>query len=297
MSLKGFFQAVRAFSFTATIISVVLGAALGARETGFFLWPMFVVTLICTLLLHAGTNVLSDYFDYKKGIDTDYSFGSSRVISEKLLTPREVLVEAVVIFALAVLLALILIAFRGWPIVVLGVIGLIAGVFYSWGPSYKYFALGDLSVFTMFGPLMVMGSYFVQAQRFSITAFLLSLPAGFLVAAILVGNNIRDIEHDRRAKVRTVANLLGHNKAKWEYYLLVTAAFCSVVILALVRVIPWWSLSVLLTLPIAICNVRLVSRSLPDKPEAIADLDVRTAKLHLIFGILLIISVVTGMAI
>ena len=297
MSLKGYFQAVRAFSFTATMVSIVLGAALGAQDAGTFSWPLFAVVLACALLLHAGTNVLSDYFDYKKGIDTDYSFGSSRVILEKLLTPRKVLIEAIVIFATAVLLSLILIAFRGWPIVVLGVVGLFAGVFYSWGPSYKYFALGDLAVFTMFGPLMVLGSFYVQAQRFSATAFLLSLPAGFLVAAILVGNNIRDIKHDRIAKVKKVSTLLGHNKAKWEYYLLVAAAFCSVAVLALNSMVPLWSLAVLIVLPIAFSNIRLVSQSSPDNPEAIADIDVRTAKLHLIFGILLIVSIVIRIAI
>jgi len=297
MSLKGYFQAVRAFSFTATMVSIVLGAALGAREAGGFSWALLAVTAICALLLHAGTNVLSDYFDFKKGVDTDYSFGSSKVISEKLLTPKEVLIEAIVIFSAAVLLSLILIAYRGWPIVALGVIGLLAGVFYGWGPSYKYIALGDLAVFVMFGPLMVLGSFYVQAQHFSVTAFILSLPAGFLVAAILVGNNIRDIKHDSEARVKTVANLLGPDKAKWEYYLLVAAAYCCVAALTLARMVPFWSLIVLVTLPIAFSNIRLISHSSTDNPAAIADVDVRTAKLHLIFGILLIVSVLIGMAI
>ncbi|MDD5458823.1 MAG: 1,4-dihydroxy-2-naphthoate octaprenyltransferase [Phycisphaerae bacterium] len=296
MSVKGYLQAMRAFSFTATAVSVALGAVLAFQDAGSFSIPLFLIVLVCAILMHAGTNVLSDYFDYKKGIDTDYSFGSSRVITEKLLTPRQVLIEAIVIFSIAVLLSLILIYFRGWPILVLGLLGLLAAIFYGFGPGYKYFALGDLAVFLMFGPLMVFGSYYVLAERFSIKPILLSLPVAFLVALILVGNNIRDIKHDIKAGSRTIANLLGHSKAKWEYYLLIAAAFVTVFIMTFTPLLTFWSLAVLVTIPIAFKNIVILSHSVPDNPQSIADLDVKSAQLHLVFGILLIASIVIGMA-
>ena len=295
--LKSYFQAVRAFSFTAVVISVALGALLAYQDKNTFSLPMFLLVLINTLLLHAGTNVLSDYFDYKKGIDTDYSFGSSKVISEKLLTPKEVLVEAVVIFSIAAILGLVLIYLRGFPILIIGGAGLLAGVFYSFGPSYKYFALGDFAVFLMFGPLTVLGTYYVLAESFSVKPVLLAIPPGLLVTLILVGNNIRDIKHDVNAGVKTVANLLGYDKAKWEYYLLIAAAFASAAIMAFTTLLSLWSLLIFVTLPLALKNIRILSQSNPDNPASIADLDVKSAQLHLIFGIMLIISIAIGMVI
>ena len=149
-------------------------------------------------------------------------------------------------------------------------------------------------VFILMGPLMVIGSDFVLTGQFHKTALLASLPVGFLVVAILHANNLRDIKHDLHAGIKTFANILGHNGAKVEYYLLLLASYAAVVIMVLTKVLPIWSLFIFLSLPITIKHIRLVHKTGPGNIASIAGLDVQTAQLHLIFGVLLVIGVAVG---
>jgi len=187
------------------------------------------------------------------------------------------------------------IAVRGWPIFALGVVGLLGGFFYTARPvGYKYFALGDALVFTLMGPLMVIGSHFVLTGSYNHAVLIASLPVGCLVAAILHANNMRDIQHDREAQVRTVANLLGHDRARFEYYGLVGGAYVAALGMIAGGLIGPWGLLVLLTVPLAARNIRRVARSQPQQPESIATLDVQTAQLHLVFGLLFALAILLG---
>lgn len=286
-------QAVRPFSFTASMIPVILGAILTLSYPGDVAWQLFPLVVICSLLYHAGTNLISDYFDFQRGVDRNYTFGSSRVLVEGLLTPGQILAAAWILFGIATILGFILIAVRGLPMLILGVVGLLGGYLYTGRPiGYKYVALGDFLVFTLMGPLMVIGSYFTLTGAYNNTVLFVSLPIGFLVAAILHANNLRDISHDAQAGVKTLANLIGHKGAKVEYFFLVSAAYLSVLIMVFAKIVSPWSLLVFLSLPPALKNIKSIANSQPEKPKAIALIDVQTAQLHLLFGLLLTISII-----
>jgi 1,4-dihydroxy-2-naphthoate polyprenyltransferase len=293
--LSVWFQAARPFSLTASVLPVVIGAVLAANVDGPVDWPLFPLIVACSLLFHIGTNMVSDYFDYSRGVDRDETFGSSRVLIDGLLTPKQLLAAGVILFAVGFSLGLLLVAVRGWPIFILGVIGLLGGWFYTGGPvAYKYVALGDILVFVLMGPLMVIGSFLALTGRFSMTVLYASLPVGCLVAAILHANNLRDITHDARANIKTMAMVLGLPAAKGIYTGLVAGAYLVVLVMVLGRLVTPLALAVLITLPLAVRNVKAVLASVPGKPESIAMGDVMTAQLHLAFCTLFGIAIFIG---
>ncbi len=288
-------QATRPFSLTASVLPVVIGAVLAASAEGPVDWPLFPLIVACSLLFHIGTNMVSDYFDYSRGVDRDETFGSSRVLLEGLLTPKQLLAAGIILFAVGFSLGLLLVAVRGWPIFILGVIGLLGGWFYTGGPvAYKYVALGDILVFILMGPLMVIGSYFALTGSFSPTVLYASLPVGCLVAAILHANNLRDITHDARANIKTMAMVLGVPAAKAIYVGLVTGAYLVVLVMVLAKLVTPLALAVLLTLPLALRNVKAVLASVAGNPESIAMGDVMSAQLHLAFCALFGIAILVG---
>jgi 1,4-dihydroxy-2-naphthoate polyprenyltransferase len=289
------FQAMRPFSLTASVLPVVIGAVLAATVDGPVEWPLFPLIVACSLLFHIATNMVSDYFDYKRGVDRDETFGGSRVLFEGLITPKQLLAAGILLFAVGFSLGLLLVAVRGWPIFILGVIGLLGGWFYTGGPvAYKYVALGDILVFVLMGPLMVIGSYLALTGGFSMTVLYASLPVGCLVAAILHANNLRDITHDARANIKTMAMVLGLPAAKAIYMGLVAGAYLVVLVMVLGRLVTPLALAVGITLPLAVRNVRAVLASVPGKPESIAMGDVMTAQLHLAFCALFGIAIFIG---
>jgi 1,4-dihydroxy-2-naphthoate octaprenyltransferase len=284
-------QTIRPFSFTASMTPVIVGAVLALSFEGDVQWVLFPLVAICSLLFHAGTNVVSEYYDFKHNVDRPDTYGSSKVLVEHLLNPREVLTGGIVLFAVGFVLGLILVAFRGMPIFWLGVVGLLGGFFYTGKPiGYKYIALGDFLVFTLMGPLMVIGSYYVLTGDYNSTVLYVSLPIGFLVAAILHSNNLRDIVHDAEANVRTVANLIGLKAAKIEYFLLIGAAYVSVVIMVVAGTVGVWALIVFLSIPPALKNLKSIKGAQLDNVSAIAMIDVQTAQHHFLFGLLLTIG-------
>jgi len=284
-------QAVRAFSFPASLVPVFVGTALAFSSGEDVAWMLLPLVVICSVLFQAGTNVVSDYFDFINGVDKDYTYGSSRVLVEKLLEPKELLVGGLVLFATGILLGFILIALRGWPMLIIGVIGFLGGLFYTAKPvGYKYIAIGDIMVFILMGPLMVLGSFLALTGKYHHSVLLISLPVGFLVAAILFGNNLRDIKHDTQAGVKTIAALLGHTRARFGYYILIAAAYIAVILMTSFNLLSIWSLLVIISCPLAIKNIKAIKTSRPDNNEIIAMIDVRTAQLHMAFGVLFVIS-------
>lgn len=279
---------VRPFAFSASLVPVFLAATLALLLAERIYWPLFPLVVICSVLFHAGTNVVSEYFDFKKGVDRPDTLGSSRVLVEGLEEPAVVLRLGASFFIAGVLLGIPLIAKRGLPMALLAATGLCGGLFYTAGPfGYKYLGLGDLLVFLLMGPLMVFGAYFALTGDYNTTVLLVSLPIGFLVTAILSSNNLRDISHDTRAGIRTLESLLGQKAAGMFNACLVAAAYGAVVVLALLRVIPVLSLLVLVTLPLGLRNMGTAIRA----QEDIAMLDLSAAKLHLVFGTLLVIAI------
>lgn len=295
-TIRVWLQAFRPFSYTASIIPVTLGAALVIYYSHDSIrWRLFPLILLASVLIQAGTNLVSEYFDYKKGVDRPETYGSSRVLVEHLLVPKQVLLTGLFCFLLAASIGLIFVAIHGWPILLLGVIGLLGGFFYTATPmAYKYLGLGDIFVFILMGPLMVIGSFYVLTGKYSPNVLYISLPVGCLVAAILSGNNLRDIMHDAEAGIRTTATVLGFRLARREYTTLVAGAYVTVLVMIALRILPLWSLLTLLTVPAAIKIINAALRTQPNQPETIAALDVQTAQVHMPFGVLLIISVILG---
>jgi 1,4-dihydroxy-2-naphthoate octaprenyltransferase len=289
---KLWFLAARPASLTASTVPVLLGAAWAFYEKIPADWRLLPLIWLAALSVHAATNLVSEYFDYIKG---NITLGSSRVIVEGLLSPRQVLIGGLVMFAVTAAVGLVFVALRGWPILAIGTVGMLGGYFYTATPvGYKYFGLGDILVFVLMGPLMVIGSYFVLTGTYNHNVLLISLPIGCLVAAILSGNNLRDMLPDHQAGITTTAGMLGHQWAKVEYCALDISAYLITAVLVAAGVLPAWSLITALSIPLAYQCVRRAFGSAPNRPEQLADIDVRTAKLHLAFGILLIISLLPG---
>jgi 1,4-dihydroxy-2-naphthoate octaprenyltransferase len=298
-------QAVRAFSFTASVIPVLLGGmlALGApAPRHFWLLPLAVLG---GLALHAGTNLLNDYYDFERGVDREGTRGSSGVLVAGMLSPASVRVGGIACFGLAVALAIPVVVVHGWPVLALGGVGLLGGYLYTGRPvAYKYVALGDPLVFLLMGPLMVIGGYLAVTGTWTASVLLASLPIGCLVAAILAANNLRDVRDDAEAGVTTIARLLGHRGGQLEYAALVVGAYALVGVIAVFGLVPGggppasapvvsaWLLLPLLSAPLALKAVSTVLRSRPGDSAALVGADVLTAQLHLVFGLLLIAAVV-----
>ncbi len=291
--VRVWWMATRPFSFTASLVPVTLGAVLAAYDGYFDLW-LFALTLVGSVLIHAGTNLANDYFDWKKGADTPESLGPNRALQEGMLTPQQVFVGALVCFGVGSLIGLYLVAVRGVFILMLGILSVLAGWFYTAGPkAFAYIGLGEIVVFVFMGPVMVIGSYYVQAQAAPLHGVLLSLPIGLLVAAILHANNMRDLEGDLAKNKRTLANILGRQASKWEYLVLVSGSFVVLVVLVVIGYAPLLALLPLLVMPMGISLVQRAYAT--DEPRTLNRVLRATARLHGWFGWLLILGFVGAM--
>ncbi len=272
-----------------TAISVSVGAALAAID-GSFSWALYLMTLLGTISLHAATNLINDYYDVKSGVDThEVSTAQYRPhpLVEGKLEAGQVRIAAFSLYGLSALIGLFLAATCGWALLWVGLIGAFASLTYTAPPlKYKYSALGEISVFLVWGPLMVAGSYFVQRQMFSVNAFWISLPFGLLVALVLLANNIRDITHDHDKGILTLAIVLGRRNGLLLYATLVLLSYLAIVLMSFFGPLYRWSLIVLLSLPLALRLLRQMIKQVP------ADADARTAQLDTAFGALLVISLV-----
>jgi 1,4-dihydroxy-2-naphthoate octaprenyltransferase len=280
---------VKPESLVISVLSVTLGTVLAALH-GPLHWGYYALTILGMVLLHAGANVVNDYFDYRNRIDTTDVPGSyateGRVLIQKKLQPRQVLGLGLLLFALSLPIGIYLTVVRGLPVMVLGVLGFLTGLFYTARPvALKYVALGEPAVFLMFGPLMVTGAYYVQRGEFAGQPVWVSIPVGILVALILLANNIRDIQFDGRVRIHTLGTLLGKRQAVRFYESLVAGVYIITVLLVLLKQLSPWAFLTLLSLPLAFA---LVKRLRTDVPE---DADARTAQLNTAFGVLLIIAI------
>ena len=285
------FLASRPWSFTMTAVSVSVGSVLGSMD-GSFSWFLYLLTLVGIIFMHAAANLFNDYYDVLSGVDTlEVSTAQYRPhpLVEGTLKPGEVLIEAICLFLLAAIIGIFLAVTRGWTILIIGMAGAFAGLFYTAPPfRYKYRGLGEVSTFLMWGPLMVEGAYFVQRQTLSVDALWVSLPFGVLVALVLLANNIRDAADDEKREIKTLPIIAGRQRGIWIYVMLVVFAYVSVVLMAFTGPLNLWSLMVLVSLPLFFSLLRRMIKNPP------IDADAQTAKLNTAFGILLLISLIIG---
>jgi 1,4-dihydroxy-2-naphthoate polyprenyltransferase len=246
----------------------------------------FIAALIGAVFIQVGTNLSNDYSDARRGADAEDRLGPVRVTAGGLVPPKQVLVATYISFGVAVLAGIYLVVVAGWQLLVVGAASILAGVLYTGGPRpYGYEGLGEVFVFLFFGIVAVAGSYFVQVKHLDWEAFALAVPVGLLASAILVVNNFRDIDTDRRAGKRTLAVRLGRERTRTLYAAIVYPSFLLVPVTWIFGPLKAWVLLPWLTLPLAARVARTV-RNHTDGPslnQALA----QTGMLQLAFCVLL----------
>jgi 1,4-dihydroxy-2-naphthoate octaprenyltransferase len=278
-------MAARVRTLPAAVAPVLVGTALAGFAHVFH--PLrFLAALIGAVFIQVGTNLSNDYSDARRGADTDDRLGPVRVTAGGLVPPKRVLVATYVSFGVAVLAGAYLIAVAGWALLLVGLASILAGVLYTGGPRpYGYEGLGEVFVFLFFGIVAVAGSFFVQVKHLHWEAFALAVPVGLLAAAILVVNNLRDIDTDRRSGKRTLAVRLGRERTRGLYAVMIYAAYVLTPITWLFGPTRPWVLLPWLTLPAAAPIVRTV-RNRADGPSLNGAL-AQTGMLQLAFCMLL----------
>jgi 1,4-dihydroxy-2-naphthoate octaprenyltransferase len=286
--IKKYVIATRPWSFTMSLISVSVGTLLAAEE-GSMSWAWFAITAIGITLFHATANLINDYFDTLYGIDQEDSPTAKyrpQPILSGMLTPRQVLGEAVILLVLTVAIGLTIAVVRSWHVLWIGIIGLFTSICYTAGPvKFKYRALGECAVFMMWGPLMIEGAYAVQRQALSMKALYISIPFGVLVALVLFANNMRDIAYDSRHKVKTVSIMLGSRKSYTLFAGLIVLAYAYVLGMIITGIMSLWGLLIFLSLPKAVSLLKTFNEKIPDMADAL------TAQFDTVFGILLLLAI------
>jgi len=205
---------------------------------------------------------------------------------------------AIIAFAIAFALGVYLVSVRGWPIVALGLAGLVGGYTYTAPPfQYKFGSFGIPLVFLLLGPLAVAGSYYAITGTIEWSAVAISVPVGLLVAAILHGNEWRDISEDARAGATTFSVRMGRNAAHWLYLSLVVGAYIALTIAVLAGLLPTWSLLAMLSLPLLVRQIRSAEFGASGQQRAIAMIDLQTAQLHAAFGYLMVAGLIIAAAV
>jgi 1,4-dihydroxy-2-naphthoate octaprenyltransferase len=291
-TLRRWLIAGRPWSFPASTMPVVFGTSLGVVIGGAPLsWIDFLLALIAMIILHAASNMTSDAFDFRRGLDHEVTPVGGAVV-RGWLTPAEAIVGGGALFAVGALIGLALALRTGWPLVLIGAIGLPIGIFY---PFLKYRAFGDLAVFLNFGILGSLGAWTVQTKHLSWIPVVWTVPMALLVSAILHANNWRDSITDTDKRVKTVASLLGDEGSLKYYHVLVFGPF--LILLALIFLpgivdsrltpMPATFLLTFLALPRALeLSRRARRRRTPRRPLDFIILDGATASYNLLFGLL-----------
>jgi 1,4-dihydroxy-2-naphthoate octaprenyltransferase len=277
-------MAARVRTLPAAVAPVLVGTSL-ALGAGRFRALAFVAALLGAVFIQVGTNLSNDYSDARRGADTEDRLGPVRVTAGGLVPPGMVLFATYVTFGLAVLCGAYLVAVAGWELLAVGAASILAGVLYTGGPRpYGYEGLGEVFVFLFFGIVAVSGSYFVQVQELPWQAFACAVPVGLLASAILVVNNVRDLETDRRAGKRTLAVRLGRERTRTLYTVMVAGAFVLAPLPWLLGSMTPWLLLPWCAIPLAIPLVKVV-RTRVDGPSLNAAL-AKAGALQLLFCVL-----------
>jgi 1,4-dihydroxy-2-naphthoate octaprenyltransferase len=276
--------AARPATLPAAIVPVVVGTAAALHGGAPMQVGPFVAALVAALLIQIGTNLANDVFDFRRGADTAERLGPPRVTQTGLLSQTQVLVATYLTFGLAALVGVYLILVGGWPILVIGLLSILAGLAYTGGPwPIGYHSLGDLFVFAFFGVVAVVGSAYLQTLSITPLAVWASIPVGLLVTAILVVNNLRDIDTDRQVGKITLAVRLGRRGTRIENASCVYGAYLVPPLLWLQGLAGPWCWLPWLSLMLAVPLARFVQRT---EGRALNQALKRTGQLHLVFGLL-----------
>ncbi len=285
-SFKEWLVAVRPWSFPASAMPVLVTLAYLHWGHGSVDWLNGLWALVNIVLFHASGNTWSDYYDYRRGVDAADTFGV-KTLTGGMFRPAEIYRLSVVLLAVALLGGLGLLLLTGWPLLVIGACGLLLSLAYPW---LKYHALGDLDIFLTYAVLPTVGTSYVAVGYIDWHILWIAVPVGLITVAILHINNTRDISTDTRVHIRTLAMLLGCRISLMLYRLEIVVPFLWLLGCVVGGVLPVWSVLVCVALFPAIGNVRSSLQYPGLGIQAIAGLDELTAKLQLVFSVLLALS-------
>jgi len=299
-------HAARPATLWAAVVPVLVGGGLawgkGSEEIfcvtapcpsgdRYFRWDAFVVTLVAALAIQVAANFANDASDAKQGADDERRIGPTRAVASGLITARQMWIAVWVAFGVAAVCGVYLTVIAGPVILAIGVISILATLGYVGGPKpYGYRGLGELFVFVFFGVIATVGSRYVHDSTAPAAAWLLSIPVGFLVTAILVANNIRDIETDRATGKRTLAVIVGRANTARLFDALVYGAFVLIAVFAAAGWTPSWTALAVLAVPLAVPVSRTIHAT-TEGPPLIRALK-GTARLHLVVGALVALGAV-----
>jgi 1,4-dihydroxy-2-naphthoate polyprenyltransferase len=297
-SLSVWLQASRAWTLGMPFVSVSVGTFAALCAYGVFSPIKYLVAAAAAMALQAGANMVNDYYDFAHGTDSpDWNspenFGPGLVIQRGFLQPDQVWIGGIAALIAGSILGLTLAYTCGWPVLVLGLLGVAGAYFYTGAPlSLAYHGLGDLMVFTLMGPGYVLGAHYVQALHFSWTAVIASIPMGCLCSGVLQANNLRDIDNDSEHGKWTMAALIGRKAAVTELIVSNTVAYLAVIIGVMTGLLPWPALAALVTAPRALEEVRLVGQG-PDAERHNRAMAL-SGQLQFEFGLLLTAGLIVG---
>lgn len=291
--LRAWVMATRPKTLPAAVIPVMVGTAVAFAQER-HAWIAAAAALLGAMLIQIGTNLANDYFDFKKGADTEDRLGPTRVTQAGLIDENAVRNAMVLTFALSAVVGGYLIWVGGWPIAVIGVLSILSGVAYTGGPfPLGYHGLGDVFVFVFFGLIAVTATHFVQAGEWSFVALMASIPIGCLSVAILIVNNYRDMETDVHVGKRTLAVRFGRRATQVQYAAMLAIAYAVPVAQYWMDQANEWIFLPLLSVPLA---MMLMRQFLTLRGRELNPVLEKTAKLLVLFGILYTIGIVLGLA-
>ncbi|MFA5147783.1 MAG: 1,4-dihydroxy-2-naphthoate octaprenyltransferase [Dehalococcoidales bacterium] len=286
--------------FTAAVVPVALGAAVAWNGTGLIDWGLFWITMSGAVLAQAGLNLTNDYYDFKSGTDvvnktpTPFS-GGSGVIIKGLLKPAEVLAAGLLCFSATAAIGFYLVfLIKGYMLIAIGAIGIFLAFFYTASPlKMGYTRLGELATGIGFGPLMVLGSYYVQARRLAWEPFWASVPVAILIALVLYINEFPDYEADRVSGKNNTVVSIGKKKAAGYYALFMVSAYLAVAAGVAAGIFPGLSLITAATFPLAAIAIK-TARTHYGKIKELLPANALTVAVHFLFGLLFTLSYVWG---
>ncbi|MBO0960279.1 1,4-dihydroxy-2-naphthoate polyprenyltransferase [Neobacillus sp. MM2021_6] len=294
-SNRGFqvwWQMTRPHTLTASFVPVLLGTALALKHERFHL-GLFAAMLIASILIQAATNMFNEYFDYKRGLDTEHSVGIGGTIVRDGIKPKTVINLAFGFYGIALLLGVYICANSSWWLAVVGLVCMAVGYFYTGGPfPIAYTPFGELFSGFFMGMLIILISFFIQTGTVTSTSILVSVPSMILVGMIMLSNNIRDLDGDKENGRKTVAILLGKKRAIYLLAGMFTFSYLWVLGLIISGNVPFWTAIVILSAPKAIKATKgFIANTIPIK---MAPAMIATAQTNTIFGFLLAVGIFIG---
>ena len=282
---RAWLLAIRPPTLPAAVSPVLAGTGIAAVD-GDFEAGRFFLALIGAIFIQIVVNFANDLSDFRRGADTPERLGPPRAVAQGWLSQREMTVGIALATAAALIVGIVLVVIVGWPILIIGGASLIAAVTYTGGPlPYGYRGLGDVICFLFFGFVAVMGAGYVQIEGLTWELAAASIPVGCLVTAILVVNNLRDIDTDQASHKRTLAVLIGERNTRFEYAILIVGAFVGIAAFASLELIPYFCFIAFAAAPPAIWLTREILNG--RSGAALNPMLKRTAQLHLLVGALL----------